>query len=137
MSRIFTGKIEFRIRTVKGRLVSNMLIYFSFFDLKCEEKCGLTQETRTAHCATQDGKTYPDEKCDPAKKPQLSRECENPKSCDYQWYTSQWSKVGRVQTQQYDTKPQLCYQKLNFILISVFSELWKRNSITYGILCII
>lgn len=63
--------------------------------MQCDDKCGLTQETRTAHCATVDGTTYPDEKCEEAKKPELTRECENPTSCDYQWFASQWSEVRR------------------------------------------
>ncbi|XP_074105077.1 proteoglycan-like sulfated glycoprotein papilin isoform X3 [Cotesia typhae] len=60
----------------------------------CEDKCGLTQETRTAHCATQDGTIYPDDKCEPDKKPELTRDCENTKGCEYQWYSTQWSECS-------------------------------------------
>ncbi|XP_043274071.1 papilin [Venturia canescens] len=60
----------------------------------CDEKCGLTRETRTAHCATQDGTTYPDDKCVESKKPEVTRKCENPKSCEFLWYTSQWSECS-------------------------------------------
>lgn len=65
---------------------------------KCEDKCGLTQETRTAHCATQDGTIYPDDKCEPDKKPELTRDCENTKGCEYQWYSTQWSEVNKLST---------------------------------------
>ncbi|XP_034936854.1 papilin isoform X2 [Chelonus insularis] len=60
----------------------------------CNDKCGLVQETRTAHCTTQDGTVYPDDKCDPDKKPELTRECESAKDCEYQWYTTQWSECS-------------------------------------------
>ena len=64
--------------------------------LQCTDKCGLTQETRTAHCATQDGTTYPDEKCDPEKKPELKRDCETPQSCEFEWVAGQWSEVKYI-----------------------------------------
>ncbi|XP_072747679.1 papilin isoform X3 [Anoplolepis gracilipes] len=60
----------------------------------CEEICDLTKETRTAHCATQDGVVYSDDLCDADKKPELERECEKAKNCDFQWFTSQWSKCS-------------------------------------------
>lgn len=36
---------------------------------------------------------YSDDLCDADKKPELERECEKAKNCDFQWFTSQWSKV--------------------------------------------
>ncbi|CAL1675129.1 unnamed protein product [Lasius platythorax] len=60
----------------------------------CKEKCDLTKETRTAHCATQNGTVYSDDLCDADKKPELERECEKAKNCDFQWFTSQWSKCS-------------------------------------------
>lgn len=61
---------------------------------QCEEKCDLTKETRTTQCATQDGTVYPDDMCDADKKPELERECEKSEDCDFQWFSSQWSKVS-------------------------------------------
>ncbi|XP_035723305.1 papilin-like isoform X5 [Vespa mandarinia] len=60
----------------------------------CNDKCDLTQETRTAHCATQDGTVHPDDKCDLDKKPELIRECEDIQNCEYRWYASQWSECS-------------------------------------------
>ncbi|XP_011062335.1 PREDICTED: papilin [Acromyrmex echinatior] len=60
----------------------------------CEEKCDLIKETRTAHCATQDGTVYPDNLCDPDKKPELERDCDKAKNCDFQWFSSQWSECS-------------------------------------------
>ncbi|XP_077270107.1 proteoglycan-like sulfated glycoprotein papilin isoform X5 [Temnothorax americanus] len=60
----------------------------------CAEKCDLVKETRTAHCATQDGTVYPDDLCDADKKPELERDCEKAKNCDFQWFTSQWSECS-------------------------------------------
>lgn len=60
---------------------------------QCNDKCDLTQETRTAHCATQEGNVHPDEKCDSDKRPELTRECEDVQNCEYRWYASQWSEV--------------------------------------------
>lgn len=61
--------------------------------VQCSDKCGLTQETRTVQCATQSGKVYPDSMCDGEKKPELTKECETPQNCEYQWIKTQWSKV--------------------------------------------
>ncbi|XP_036145237.1 papilin isoform X3 [Monomorium pharaonis] len=60
----------------------------------CEEKCDLIKETRTTHCATQDGTVYLDDLCDADKKPELERDCEKAKNCDFQWFTSQWSECS-------------------------------------------
>ncbi|XP_070527125.1 papilin isoform X2 [Cardiocondyla obscurior] len=60
----------------------------------CEEKCDLVKETRIAHCATQDGTVYADDLCDADKKPELERDCEKTKNCDFQWFTSQWSECS-------------------------------------------
>lgn len=37
---------------------------------------------------------YSDDLCDADKKPELERECEKAKNCDFQWFISQWSKVN-------------------------------------------
>lgn len=61
---------------------------------QCDEKCGLTQETRTTRCATQDGTVYPDEKCDATKKPELTQDCKSKKECEFLWFASLWSDVS-------------------------------------------
>ncbi|KAI5748262.1 hypothetical protein M8J77_023592 [Diaphorina citri] len=60
----------------------------------CEEKCGSSLETRTAVCATKNGKIYPESFCLKAKTPELQRECESPPPCEHQWYATQWSKCS-------------------------------------------
>uniref|UniRef100_A0A8D8Q017 Papilin n=1 Tax=Cacopsylla melanoneura TaxID=428564 RepID=A0A8D8Q017_9HEMI len=60
----------------------------------CEEKCGASIETRTAVCATKEGKIYPDSFCLKARAPALVRQCENPPPCEHQWYATQWSKCS-------------------------------------------
>lgn len=57
------------------------------------DKCGLESETRKVHCATQQGKVYPDNLCEGEQKPEVVRKCEASKACDSQWYASQWSEV--------------------------------------------
>lgn len=56
--------------------------------------CGLTQETRTAHCASKSGKIYNDTFCANRQMPELSRPCNQSVECDYQWFSSQWSKCS-------------------------------------------
>lgn len=62
--------------------------------MKCDEKCGLTQETRTVQCVTQSGVVFPDSFCHQYRIPELVRECETPKKCDHEWYAGQWSKCS-------------------------------------------
>lgn len=68
--------------------------HFNYISLQCESKCGLTNETRKAQCATADGKVYPDNLCEDTPLPELVRECKNVNtSCEFQWYASEWSEV--------------------------------------------
>lgn len=69
-----------------------MCIIFMF---QCENKCGLTNETRKTKCMSVSKKFFADEFCDQDKKPILIRECENTNTtnCEYLWYASQWSEV--------------------------------------------
>ncbi|XP_069673465.1 papilin isoform X4 [Periplaneta americana] len=60
----------------------------------CDDKCGLTQETRRVHCANQMGKIYPDDRCHLYRLPELTRECESPVPCDHEWFASQWSECS-------------------------------------------
>ncbi|PSN47564.1 hypothetical protein C0J52_19332 [Blattella germanica] len=60
----------------------------------CEDKCGLTQETRRVHCANQAGKLYPDEYCHAYRLPELTRSCESPIPCEHEWFASQWSECS-------------------------------------------
>lgn len=61
--------------------------------LQCKS-CGLTTETRTALCASKDGTIYNDTFCKSHDKPELQRPCETQTNCEFQWFTSQWSKCS-------------------------------------------
>ncbi|RLU15132.1 hypothetical protein DMN91_013019 [Ooceraea biroi] len=74
----------------------------------CEEKCDLTKETRTAQCATQDGTVYLEDMCDAGKKPQMERECEKSKDCDFQWFASQWSECSAICGSGVQTRKVFC-----------------------------
>ncbi|XP_059610565.1 papilin isoform X4 [Phlebotomus argentipes] len=56
--------------------------------------CGLTVETRTTYCASKTGKIYNDSFCEKKPKPELERPCTSKSQCDFQWFTSQWSKCS-------------------------------------------
>lgn len=60
---------------------------------KCKA-CGLTQETRTAYCASKSGKIYNETFCANRKVPELNRKCNQTTVCEYQWFSSQWSKCS-------------------------------------------
>lgn len=60
--------------------------------LQCKA-CGLAQETRTAFCASVSGKVYNETFCANRHLPELTRDCKQTK-CEYQWFTSQWSKCS-------------------------------------------
>lgn len=65
----------------------------NFVCFQCKT-CGLTQETRTAFCASKSGKVYNETFCENRQKPELSRECNQTVECDFQWFSSQWSKCS-------------------------------------------
>lgn len=70
----------------------NGTILTHFLNFQCKA-CGLAQETRTAFCASISGKIYADSFCADRPPPELTRECTQTK-CEYQWFTSQWSKCS-------------------------------------------
>ncbi|XP_046998769.1 papilin isoform X1 [Schistocerca americana] len=57
----------------------------------CENKCGLTFETREAHCVSEAGVSYPEKFCQPYLLEELKRPCKSPRPCDHEWFASQWS----------------------------------------------
>lgn len=61
----------------------------------CDE-CGQTEETRTVVCASKKGKVYDEKFCANREKPELKRKCDSTKACDYQWFSSQWTKCSAV-----------------------------------------
>lgn len=84
---------------------------------QCEEKCGSSIETRTAVCASKNGKIYPDSFCLKYKAPELVRKCEDPPSCEHQWYATQWSKVSTcIATLSQTGTPQSTYLRISFYI---------------------
>ncbi|XP_035782943.1 papilin-like isoform X2 [Anopheles albimanus] len=72
----------------------------------CDE-CGATVETRTVHCASKSGTIYDMKFCEEREVPELRRECEMT-PCDYQWFTSQWSKCSAVCGTGVQTRTVVC-----------------------------
>lgn len=54
----------------------------------------MTQETRTAFCASKSGKVYNETFCANRQLPELSRACNQTTECEFQWFSSQWSKCS-------------------------------------------
>lgn len=61
--------------------------------LQCEDKCGLSFETRQANCVTLKGEIYPDSFCPKNRVPDLVRKCNTSAPCKHEWFISQWSEV--------------------------------------------
>ncbi|XP_041765619.1 papilin isoform X3 [Anopheles merus] len=72
----------------------------------CDE-CGATVETRTVHCASKSGTVYDSSFCADRQLPELRRECKLT-PCEYQWYTSQWSKCSAVCGKGVQTRTVVC-----------------------------
>ncbi|XP_055695924.1 papilin isoform X3 [Lutzomyia longipalpis] len=70
--------------------------------------CGLTVETRTAHCASKAGKIYDEKFCEKKPKPELERPCTSKSQCDFQWFTSQWSKCSAACGKGVQTRTIIC-----------------------------
>ncbi|GIX76837.1 papilin, partial [Caerostris extrusa] len=60
----------------------------------CEGACGLSVETRAAHCASRDGKIHEDSMCSDKSKPSLERECPAHQPCQSMWHASEWSQCS-------------------------------------------
>uniref|UniRef100_A0A182PGJ0 Papilin n=1 Tax=Anopheles epiroticus TaxID=199890 RepID=A0A182PGJ0_9DIPT len=72
----------------------------------CDD-CGATVETRTVHCASKSGTVYDASFCADRQMPELRRECKLT-PCEYQWYTSQWSKCSAVCGKGVQTRTVVC-----------------------------
>ncbi|XP_058060218.1 papilin [Anopheles bellator] len=72
----------------------------------CDE-CGATAETRTVHCASKAGTIYDMKFCKEREMPELHRVCELT-PCEYQWFTSQWSKCSAVCGTGVQTRTVVC-----------------------------
>ncbi|XP_021693567.1 papilin isoform X5 [Aedes aegypti] len=72
----------------------------------CEE-CGSMVETRTVYCASKSGTVYDNKFCANRELPELKRECKST-PCEYQWFTSQWSKCSAVCGNGVQTRSVVC-----------------------------
>ncbi|XP_055525400.1 papilin isoform X2 [Wyeomyia smithii] len=72
----------------------------------CDE-CGTTVETRTVYCASKAGTVYDNKFCANRELPELKREC-TAVPCEYQWFSSQWSKCSAVCGKGVQTRTVVC-----------------------------
>ncbi|XP_073996018.1 proteoglycan-like sulfated glycoprotein papilin isoform X3 [Rhodnius prolixus] len=56
----------------------------------CDDKCGISSETRHVYCANQKGVAFPDDMCHGYRRPATVRQCTYV-PCASQWFASQWS----------------------------------------------
>jgi len=68
----------------------------------------LTEESRSAQCATQAGVTFPNSFCQQYRMPKLVRECETVKKCDHEWFAGQWSKCSSKCSAGVQTRKVFC-----------------------------
>ncbi|KAL7022058.1 hypothetical protein ACKWTF_012113 [Chironomus riparius] len=71
------------------------------------DSCDATIETRLAFCASKSGKVYDEKFCEKREKPELSRPCTS-MPCDYNWFTSQWSKCSASCGKGVQTRTVVC-----------------------------
>ncbi|XP_070503265.1 papilin isoform X3 [Chironomus tepperi] len=71
------------------------------------DSCDTTIETRLAFCASKSGKVYDETFCEKREKPELSRPCSS-MPCDYNWFTSQWSKCSALCGKGVQTRTVVC-----------------------------
>ncbi|KAK9688591.1 ADAM-TS Spacer 1 [Popillia japonica] len=81
----------------------------------CDNKCGLSEETRMVQCMTASGEIYPDKLCAlDEEKPATSRKCvTKAKGCNYEWYASQWSECSAKCGSGLQTRKVFCTQATN------------------------
>ncbi|XP_053682403.1 papilin [Sabethes cyaneus] len=72
----------------------------------CDE-CGTAVETRTVYCASKSGTVYDNKFCANRELPELKRECKAV-PCEYQWFSSQWSKCSAVCGKGIQTRTVVC-----------------------------
>ncbi|XP_022911513.1 papilin isoform X2 [Onthophagus taurus] len=79
----------------------------------CEDKCGLSEETRFVKCATASGDVYEDKLCEETEiKPAATRKCEKQaKGCEFEWHASQWSDCSAKCGGGIQTRKVVCVQE--------------------------
>ncbi|KAG8186998.1 hypothetical protein JTE90_005769 [Oedothorax gibbosus] len=60
----------------------------------CDGSCSPHLQSRSVHCANEDGLVFPDDECEAAKKPELTKECPTSPMCEPMWHASQWSECS-------------------------------------------
>ncbi|KRT86056.1 hypothetical protein AMK59_2573, partial [Oryctes borbonicus] len=81
----------------------------------CENKCGLSEETRVVQCMTASGEVFPDELCEQDEaKPETSRKCVSKAGdCNFEWYASQWSECSAKCGSGVQTRKVVCTKATN------------------------
>ncbi|GBN95669.1 A disintegrin and metalloproteinase with thrombospondin motifs 9 [Araneus ventricosus] len=60
----------------------------------CEDSCSPRMQSRQVHCANQAEVVFPDDACDAAKMPEVTKPCPKSEQCKAMWHVSEWSKVS-------------------------------------------
>ncbi|XP_076815681.1 papilin-like isoform X1 [Clavelina lepadiformis] len=63
---------------------------------ECTERCGEGMQTRVVHCASQEGRMYPDPLCSSIPKPNSHRPCHSTSHCTdpLHWMSGEWSECS-------------------------------------------
>ncbi|GBN41354.1 hypothetical protein AVEN_133648-1, partial [Araneus ventricosus] len=60
----------------------------------CEDSCSPSMQSRQVHCVNQAEVVFPDDACDVAKMPEVTKPCPKSENCKAMWHVSEWSKVS-------------------------------------------
>ncbi|GBN98237.1 Papilin [Araneus ventricosus] len=60
----------------------------------CEDSCSPSLQSRQVHCTKKKGAVFPDDSCDAAKMPEVTKACQKPAQCNAMWHASEWSEVS-------------------------------------------
>ena len=79
---------------------------------------------------------YPEEMCDAERKPETTKECDTPQTCEYQWIKTQWSKVSYIVLKNYYFQTILEKTKLrdNFIALQIWIFSENLKNVKYSML---
>ncbi|GBO34407.1 hypothetical protein AVEN_133133-1 [Araneus ventricosus] len=63
---------------------------------QCEDSCSPSLQSRQVYCANEKGAVFPDDFCDAAKMPEMTKACKKPAPCEAMWHVSEWSECDRA-----------------------------------------
>ncbi|GBN51251.1 Papilin [Araneus ventricosus] len=60
---------------------------------QCEDSCSPSLQSRQVHCTNEKGAVFPDDSCDAATMPEVTKACQKPAQCNAVWRASEWSEA--------------------------------------------